>query len=102
MKNDINLYKDLSMKYKEYTDKLSDGDDYAEGHTYSVIYDRLFYRYKNKKINFLEIGTNFGGKRRSFYELAMERRPDVNKGSISEVQSTSKVPILVDTSLKVD
>jgi hypothetical protein len=31
-----------------------------------------------------------------------ERKPDVNKGSISEVQVTSKVPILIDTSLKID
>ena len=50
-----------------------------------------------------EIGiVNVGSPRRSFYELAKERKPDVNKGSISEVQATSKVPILVDTSLKVD
>ena len=46
--------------------------------------------------------VHVGGERRSFYELAVERRPGVNKGSISEVQSTSKVPILVDTSLKIN
>ena len=34
--------------------------------------------------------------------VGKERKPDVNKGSMSEAQATSKVPILVDTSLKID
>ena len=40
---------------------------------------------------------NIGHKRRSFYELAIERNPNVNKGSISEVEG----PVLRDTSLEV-
>jgi dTDP-4-dehydrorhamnose reductase len=40
---------------------------------------------------------NIGHKRRSFYELAKERNPNIKKGSISEVMG----PVLIDTSLKV-
>lgn len=54
-------YKDLAMKYQDLTDKLSYQGDYSNGHTYAVIYDKLFEPYKNKQINFLEIGLNFGG-----------------------------------------
>jgi len=54
-------YKQLSIDYQNYTDKLSYQGDYTNGHTYSVIYDRLFYQFKSKPINFLEIGLNFGG-----------------------------------------
>lgn len=54
-------YKDLAMKYQDLTDKLSYQGHYSDGHTYSVVYDRLFEPYKNKQINFLEIGLNFGG-----------------------------------------
>lgn len=42
-----------------------------------------------------------GGARRSFYELGLERNPNVKPGSISEAQTNSKVPILIDTSLVV-
>jgi dTDP-4-dehydrorhamnose reductase len=41
-----------------------------------------------------------GHPRRSFYDLAVERHPDIKKGSVTEIMKTSKVPILVDTSLK--
>lgn len=54
-------YKDLSIKYQDLTDKLKYKGDYDIGHTYSVVYDRLFYQFKNKEVNFLEIGLNFGG-----------------------------------------
>jgi cephalosporin hydroxylase len=54
-------YKELSMKYQDLTDKLKYKGDYSVGHTYSVVYDRLFYQFKDKEINFLEIGLNFGG-----------------------------------------
>ena len=54
-------YKDLAMKYQHLTDKLSYQDDFNNAHTYAVIYDRLFEPYKNKQINFLEIGINYGG-----------------------------------------
>jgi hypothetical protein len=57
----MNDYKDLSIKYQNLTDKLKYQGDYNIAHTYSVIYDRLFYQYKDKEINFLEIGLNFGG-----------------------------------------
>jgi hypothetical protein len=56
-----NEYKDLAMKYQHMTDKLSLQGDYSNGHTYPVIYDHLFYGYKDKKINFLEIGLSSGG-----------------------------------------
>jgi hypothetical protein len=57
----MNTYKDLAMKYQHLTDKLSLQGDYSNGHTYPVIYDHLFYTYKDKKINFLEIGLSVGG-----------------------------------------
>ena len=44
---------------------------------------------------------NIGSKRRSFYELAKDRKPDVNKGSVSEIIKTSDVSILIDTSLEI-
>lgn len=40
-----------------------------------------------------------GGPRKSFYDFALERNPNVKQGSIKEIVSKSKVPILVDTSL---
>jgi len=40
-----------------------------------------------------------GHPRRSFYDLAVERHPDIKKGSVAEIVKTSKVPILIDTSL---
>jgi dTDP-4-dehydrorhamnose reductase len=42
------------------------------------------------------------GPRRSFYELGLERNPNVKPGSIVEAQSISNVPILVDTSLDIN
>lgn len=56
-----NHYKDLAMKYQHLTDKLSLQGDYSNGHTYPVIYDHLFSSFKNKSINFLEIGLSSGG-----------------------------------------
>ena len=44
---------------------------------------------------------NIGHKRRSFYELAKERNPYINSGSVAQIISISKVPILIDTSLKI-
>ena len=44
---------------------------------------------------------NIGHQRRSFYELAKERNPNIKSGSVSEIQKTSKVPILIDTSLEI-
>ena len=44
--------------------------------------------------------THIGGYRKSFYEFGLERNPDVTPGSVSEIQSISNVPILIDTSLK--
>ena len=43
-----------------------------------------------------------GHPRRTFYDLAVERHPDIKKGSVAEIMKTSKVPILVDTSLRLD
>jgi cephalosporin hydroxylase len=57
----MNQYKDLSIKYQNLTDKLKYQRNYDNAHTYSVIYDRLFYQYKEKEVDFLEIGLNFGG-----------------------------------------
>lgn len=45
---------------------------------------------------------HIAGPRRSFYELGLERNPNVKPGSIKEAQVNSKVPILVDTSLVCD
>ena len=42
-----------------------------------------------------------GHPRRSFYELAKTRNPNVKMGSVSEIVSNSDVPILIDTSLEV-
>jgi hypothetical protein len=44
--------------------------------------------------------THIAGERKSFYDFGLERNPNVKPGSIKEIQSVSKVPILVDTSLK--
>jgi hypothetical protein len=54
-------YKDLAIKYQDLTDKLSYQGNYNNGHAYAVVYDRLFEPYRNKSIDFLEIGLNFGG-----------------------------------------
>jgi len=54
-------YKDLVIKYQDLTDKLSYQGNYNNGHAYAVVYDRLFEPYRNKSIDFLEIGLNFGG-----------------------------------------
>ena len=54
-------YKDLAIKYQNLTDKLSYQGNYDNGHAYAVVYDRLFEPYRNKSIDFLEIGLNFGG-----------------------------------------
>ena len=40
-----------------------------------------------------------GGPRKSFYDFALERNPNVKPGSVKEIISKSKVPILIDTSL---
>lgn len=42
---------------------------------------------------------HLGGKRKSFYDFALIRNPKIKKGSIEDIKKTSKVPILVDTSL---
>jgi cephalosporin hydroxylase len=57
----INHYLELAYKYSDYTDKIKYQGDYANGHTYPIIYDKLFSQYKNRDVNFLEIGLNFGG-----------------------------------------
>jgi dTDP-D-glucose 4,6-dehydratase len=44
---------------------------------------------------------NVGHERRSFYELAKERNSDIKSGSVIDIIKTSKVPILIDTSLIV-
>jgi|TARA_R110000744_G_scaffold40153_2_gene91086 dTDP-4-dehydrorhamnose reductase len=44
---------------------------------------------------------NVGHERRSFYELAKERNLDIKSGSVKDIIKTSKVPILIDTSLIV-
>tara|TARA_B100000287_G_scaffold246842_2_gene232029 strand:- start:6226 stop:6993 length:768 start_codon:yes stop_codon:yes gene_type:complete len=75
-----------------YTDKWT-SQDYVD-----VIADKILCEVFDDKVGIVNVGS----PRRSFYELAKERKPDVNKGSISEAQATSKVPILVDTSLKID
>lgn len=54
-------YKDLAIKHQNLTDKLSYQGNYSNGHAYAVVYDRLFEPYRNKQIDFLEIGLNFGG-----------------------------------------
>jgi len=41
---------------------------------------------------------HIGHPRRSFYEQALERLPNVKKGSVQDIIKTSSVPILVDTS----
>jgi dTDP-4-dehydrorhamnose reductase len=75
-----------------YVDKWT-SQDYVD-----IIADKILNKVLSNEVGIVNVGSS----RRSFYELAKERKPNVNKGSISEAQSTSKVPILVDTSLKVD
>lgn len=70
----MNDYKDLSIKHQNLTDKLKYKGDYDIGHTYSVIYDRLFYQYKEKNVDFLEIGLNFGGN----IEICLEYFKNIN------------------------
>ena len=70
----MNEYKDLSIKYQNLTDKLKYKGDYNDAHTYSVIYDRLFYQYKEKEVDFLEIGLNFGGN----IQICSEYFPKIN------------------------
>jgi len=43
-----------------------------------------------------------GGPRRSFYEFGKIRNPNVKEGSVKNLASQSKVPILIDTSLISD
>lgn len=43
--------------------------------------------------------VHLGGKRKTFYDFALIRNSKVKKGSIEDIKKTSKVPILVDTSL---
>lgn len=42
---------------------------------------------------------HIGGPRKSFYDFALERNPNVKPGSVKELVKTSPVPILIDTSL---
>jgi len=44
---------------------------------------------------------NIGHSRRSFYDLAKERNPNIKSGSVSEIVKTSTIPILIDTSLEI-
>ena len=44
---------------------------------------------------------HIGHERRSFYELAKERNTNIQSGSVKQIQKTSKVPILIDTSLEI-
>ena len=46
--------------------------------------------------------VHIGHKRRSFFQLAQERNPNIEMGTLSEISKLSPVPILVDTSLVVD
>ena len=41
-----------------------------------------------------------GGPRKSFYDFALERNPNVKPGSVKEIIAKSKVPILIDTSFE--
>ena len=50
-----------------------------------------------------EVGIcHVGGPRRSFYEFGKIRNPNVKKGSVVNLISQSKIPILIDTSLISD
>lgn len=50
-----------------------------------------------------QTGTcHVGGPRRSFYEFGKLRNPNVKRGSVKDLVSQSKVPILLDTSLISD
>lgn len=44
---------------------------------------------------------HLAGTRKSFYELGLERNPHIKPGSVKEIQSISKIPILIDTSLEL-
>jgi dTDP-4-dehydrorhamnose reductase len=44
--------------------------------------------------------THIAGQRKTFYEFALERNPNVKPGNVSEIQTLTTVPILIDTSLK--
>lgn len=76
-----------------YTDKWS-SQDYVD-----VIAPKIVDAALNDKISDV---INIGHKRRSFYELALERKPDVKKGSVEGIVQSSPVPILIDTSLEVE
>lgn len=70
----MNEYKNLSIKYQNLTDKLKYQGNYNIAHTYSVVYDRLFYQYKEKEVDFLEIGLNYGGN----IEICLEYFSNIN------------------------
>lgn len=72
-----------------YTDKWS-SKDYI---------DKIAPKILNKSISKQTGICHVAGDRRSFYELGLERNPNVKPGSIKEAQANSKVPILVDTSM---
>tara|TARA_R100001163_G_C5068290_1_gene208339 strand:- start:7929 stop:8627 length:699 start_codon:yes stop_codon:yes gene_type:complete len=42
---------------------------------------------------------HLGGDRKSFYDFAKQRKPNVQQGSVKKLIKNSKVPILIDTSL---
>lgn len=50
-----------------------------------------------------EVGIiHIGGPRRSFYEFAQIRNPNIQKDSVKTIQNVSNTPILIDTSFKYD
>lgn len=57
----VNKYLELAYKYSNYTDKIEYQGDYNNGHTYPIVYEKLFSQYKGREVSFLEIGLNFGG-----------------------------------------
>jgi len=74
-----------------YVDKWS-SQDYVD-----IVAPNILDKSLGSDTGIIHVGSN----RRSFYELALERRPDVNTGSVADIVKTSSVPILIDTSLEI-
>jgi len=75
-----------------YTDKFS-SKEYID-----IITPKIADKCTNEQIGICHVG----GPRLSFYKFGLQRNPNVKPGSVKDLVSQSKVPILIDTSLISD
>jgi len=91
----MNEYKDLALRYQNYTDKIKYQGSYSVSHAYAVVYDRLFQPFKDREVNFLEIGLNVGGN----IAICSEYFKNVNHYGIdiADYLDRTNLPILSDS-----